>query len=175
MATQQTKRESVVTTEVNREAGALFIRFPRLGDDKTMRLDVAALSPEIVEIATYHGLKQKLIDAAAIGRNPDTGKSATDMDKWQAVDSVYQRLMSGEWNAPREGGDGSASLLARALMRMTGKTRADVDEWLKAKSDVERKALRANAKVAAIIAEIQAENVDDSIDTDELLSELDES
>lgn len=172
MATQTNKRETVVSTSVNMEEGYLTVAFPRIGKD--LRVEVANLDPMIVQQATFHGLKQKLIDAAAIGRNPDTGKSATDLDKYEAVFEVYQRITSAQpmWNAIREGGDGSASLLARALMRIQGKDRATVDAWLKTKNDAEKKALRANAKVAAAIAEIQAEGVDPDIDSDDLLDEL---
>ena len=173
MAKQETKRESTITTKVDLENAALFIEFPRI--DKRLAVMVADLDPMIVQQATFHGLKQKLIDAAAISRNPETGKSATDADKYLEVLEVFNRITATEgamWNAPREGGDGSASMLAKALMRHTGKSRSEVDEWLKAKSDAEKKALRANPKIAAIITAIQAEAAPADVDSDELLDEL---
>jgi len=128
--------------------------------------------------AVMHGLKQKLVDAAAIARNPDTGKSATIDDKYQAVLTVYERLAAGQWNAVREGGAGNVGgLLLRALVRMYEgrKTVDDLKAFLDGKTDVEKAALRKNPKVAAIIETIKAERMaDEGIDTDELLGELDD-
>lgn len=172
MATQQTKRESVIQTSYNSERGVLTFRCAPLNE--TFDVVMAELAPTIVELALAHGIKQKGIDAAAITRNPETGKSATPADKWHAVTTVLTRITTtDQWNAPREGGDGGASLLSRALVRFHDgkKSRAEVDAWLATKSDAEKKALRANPRVAAIIAAIQAESVDDSINSDELLEE----
>ena len=126
-------------------------------------------------MATMHGLKQKLVDAAAIGRNPDTGRSATIADKYNAVRAVYDRLLAGMWNAPRgEGGTGSGGLLFRALVRMyPGKSPEALREYLSGKTPAEQAALRKNPRVAAIIEEIRAEAPDeDSADSDAMLDEL---
>jgi hypothetical protein len=175
MATQTTKRETVISTEYNRETGVLVFKCPPLG--KSREIVIADLAPHIAEDGTVHGIRQKGIDAAAIGRNPDTGASATPQDKWNAVTVVLDRLThptDPQWNAPREGGDGSASLLARALMRIKGRDRETIEAWLKTKTDAEKKGLRANPKVIEMMATIQAENADPSIDSDELLDELDD-
>lgn len=108
----------------------------------------------------WHGAKQKLIDAAAISRSKETGKSATIADKFDAVNEVYQRLLSGQWNKPRESGDGAANgLLLSAMCRMyAGVMDAKaMAEWLDAKSTDEKAALRINPEIAAIMATIRAE------------------
>lgn len=163
------KRNAVITTSVNETTGEMVLTFPTIGT--ALHINPADLDPIIVQQATYHGLKQKLVDAAAIGRDPDTGKSATDRDKFEAVSAVLNRLKSGEWNLPREGG-GGGSLLQRALVALSDgkKTAEDIATWLAGKSDAEKRALRANPKVAAKIAELQ--KVDESIDTDEMLGDL---
>jgi hypothetical protein len=140
---------------------------------KTLVVNPLEFAEEIREQAMIHGFKQKLIDAAAIGRDPDTGKSATIDDKYEAVREVFDRLAEGEWNKPREGAP-TGGLLLRALLRYFDgkKDREQLVAWLGAKSDAEKAALRKNAKIAAIIEEIKAEREDtDGIDSDALLEE----
>jgi hypothetical protein len=141
-----------------------------------IEINAGELSDDIFNQAVMHGLKQKLVDAAAISRNPDTGLSATIADKFDAVRTVYDRLIGGEWNAIRVGGGNSGGLLYRALVRLYGerKTPEQLKEYLNSKTDAEKAALRKNPKIAAIIVEIQAENADDSIDSDELLAGLED-
>ena len=176
MNTTNTTKKAAIATEVT-EDGALVIEF---GNGKTLRVELGNLSPEIVRQATLHGLKQKLVDAAAIARNTDTGLSATLNDKYEAVKEVYDRITSIDapsWNKVREaaagGSGGGNGLLARALMQLTGKDKDAIATFLEEKSKAEKAALRANPKVAAIIAELQRAKSDD-IDTDELLGELDD-
>lgn len=128
-------------------------------DGRTIYLtedDIARLR----EAFAWHGAKQKLIDAAAISRSKETGKSATIADKFDAVNEVYQRLLIGQWNKPRESGDGAANgLLLSALCRMyAGVMDAKaMSEWLDAKSADEKAALRINPEIAAIMATIRVE------------------
>lgn len=143
---------------------------------ETLRLSASQISGAIAQQAMMHGLKQKLVDAAAISRNPDTGRAASVADKFDAVKEVYDRLLSGEWNKRREGGAAtSGGLLFRALCRMyDGKKDVDaIREFLEAKTDAEKAALRKNSKVAAIIEEIRAESAKPGdVDGDELLAGL---
>lgn len=139
------------------------------------------LREEIRQAALMHGLKQKLVDAAAISRNPDTGRSASVEDKYHAVYEVYERLLAGEWNKRREGGGGATGgLLLQALVRLYvgRKTEAELRAWLADKTDAEQAKLRADSRVAPIIAEIKAERdarkaKDAGISGDDLLGELD--
>lgn len=141
---------------------------------RRLNVRVGDLPPTILTQALMHGLKQKLVDAAAIARNPDTGRSATVDDKFAAVDEVLQRLLSGTWNKGREGGSGaSGGLLLRALMQHTGKGRDTIKAFLDGKTDAECAALRKNPKIAAIILTLKPEGKSDaSIDTDAMLGEL---
>ena len=129
---------------------------------ETLEITQGQLSADIRAYGLIHGLKQKLVDAAAISRNPETGRAASVADKFDAVKEVYDRLLSGEWNKRREGGAGGSAggLLFRALCRMYDgkKTPDDIKAFLDAKTDAEKAALRKNSKVAAIIEEIRAES-----------------
>lgn len=155
---------------VNIDGQKLILTF---ANKKQITVNAETLDADIVNRAVMHGLKQKLVDAAAISRNPDTGATASIVDKYNAVYEVYQRLLNGEWNKNREGGGGvSGGLLFRALCRLYDrKTPEAIREFLDGKTKVEQSALRANPKIAAIIDEIRAERVS-GVDSDDLLDEL---
>lgn len=186
------KRETAIATEllVSEQDGPYGVSFkaPSLKYGATIYLlpDYSAgedwehvLNPTLLNMAACHGIKQKCIDAAAISRNPDTGKSATVQDKWTALMKVIDRITAedGAWNETREGGGNQGGLLLRALMRLQPqKTREELAAWLDGKTDKEQAALRANPKVAPIIAELKAEqdrkNADADFDSDAALAEL---
>lgn len=165
-----TKRNAAITATI--EGNQLALTFAN-GEMLIMRVD--ALNTDVQQYAMLHGLKQKLVDAAAISRNPETGRAATVEDKFQAVKTVYDRLLAGQWNATREGGGATGGLLFQALCRMYAgrKTPDELKAFLADKSDAEKTALRKNPRVATIIEDIRAEQGKAAaIDTDGLLGEL---
>ena len=166
-------RHAQITVE--RIANNLVIEFAH---GKRIELNPFDLVASIQEQAVFHGLKQKLVDAAAISRNPETGRSASIEDKYQAVSAVYDRLLAGHWNAVRgEGGTGTGGLLFAALCRMYvgRKTEEELREWLSTKDKKAQAELRKNPKVAAIIEQIKAERgADDDGLGEDLLGELDD-
>ena len=172
-----TKRNASITATISTDEDsgrpcALHIKFAH---GKELTLTASQLADSVMEYAMFHGLKQKLVDAAAISRNPETGRAADLETKFQAVKTVYDRLLAGQWNATREGGGGAGGLLLQALCRMYAgrKTAEDIKAFLAEKTDAEKTALRKNPRVAAIIEEIRAEQGKvATIDTDELLGEL---
>ena len=167
METNETKRD--ITTTIGNES--ITIMF---ANNKQLHLSLNNLSTEIIDKATLHGLKQKLVDAAAISRDPETGRTANIDDKYEAVKTVYDRLLAGEWNKPRESGEPRGGLLFAALVRLyPAKTPESLREWLGAKTKKEQAQLRSNPKIARIIDEIRAENAV-GVDTDALLEELDD-
>ena len=158
--------------------GELILTF---ADQTTSTLSTRDLSPEILSQALMHGLKQKLVDAAAIARNVDTGASATTADKKEAVMEILSRLVSGAWNKGRVAGDGTSgkgSVLLLALQRLQpNRDAAELAEWLKARTDAERAALAKNAKILPHVQAIQAERAaaaakKSGVDSDELLNDL---
>lgn len=166
------KRTPTIEASIDRDFLTLMF-----ADGRTLRLSASQLDSRIQGHALMHGLKQKLVDAAAISRNPETGKSATIEDKYDAVREVYDRLLSGEWNKPREGAASAGGLLFRALCELYAgrKSADDVRAYLDGKSDKERAALRTNSRIVPIIERLRAEATPKAgtIDTDALLDELD--
>lgn len=168
----ETKRNATIQATIN--DSQLKLTF---ANGEELVIAASDLTQDIRLAATMHGLKQKLVDAAAISRNPETGRAASIEDKYQAVKAVFDRLLGGQWNATREGGGNAGGLLAQALTRMYAgrKTAEDIKAFLAEKTDAEKTALRKNPRVAAIIEEIRAEQGKAAdIDTDELLGELED-
>lgn len=166
-------RQAQITVE--RIANNLVIEFAH---GKRIELNPFDLVEDLREHAVFHGLKQKLVDAAAISRNPETGRSASIEDKYQAVKTVYDRLLAGHWNAVRgEGGTGTGGLLFAALCRMYAgrKTEDELREWLSTKDKKAQAELRKNPKISTIIDQIKAERgADDDGVGEALLNELDD-
>ena len=175
--TKTTNTPAIDATVLTEPSGTPYGLRLAFSHGETLTLRATDLSPTIVAQAIIHGLKQKLVDAAAISRNPETGRAASVADKYEAVKEVYDRLLSGGWNKRREGGAGGSvgGLLFRALCRMYDgkKTADDIRAFLEGKTDAEKAALRKNSRVAAIIEEIRAESAKDGdVNTDDLLADL---
>jgi len=170
MTTTTTKKDIEATVT---EDGALMLEF-RHGETLTLR--PYALAPEIQRAALLHGLKQKLVDAAAISRDTTTGRAATIQTKYDAVREIFDRI-TGEnpsWNKPRAGGaGGQGGLLARAIARYKNVTIEQAKAYLDRLTDAQKQALRVDPRIAAVINEIRLETAKPAgIDTDALLSGL---
>lgn len=128
-------------------------------DGEELVINATELSSEIRHYAMMHGLKQKIADAAALSRNPDTGRSATLADKREAMREVRDRLQAGLWNKTREGGTGGGTggLLFRALCEYKPTTPPEqLRAWLAAKDKAEQAKLRKVPAIAAIIERMRA-------------------
>lgn len=123
--------------KVERHGMALVFRFPEIG--KVLELDTRGLKPDIVEQAMFHGLKQKCVDAAALSRDPATGRSATAEEKWAAVTAMIDRLEGGEWNSRGEGGSVLLDALCQAF---PNKSREELQRVLDGLSEKEKRAMR---------------------------------
>lgn len=173
MTTKSTTTAKAISTDIIE--GKLFMLF---GNGESLSVDPAALSEEVRTAAMLHGLKQKLGDAAAISRNPDTGRSASLDDKIAAVREVFDRITSpdGTWNKVRESGDGSGNggLLFRALCNLyAGKrTPEQIAAFLAGKTEAEKALLRRMEPVAGEIERIRP--APKAGNGDDLLAELGE-
>ena len=172
MTTTTTKKdiEASITDD-----GSLLLEF-RHGE--TLKLHPESLTPEIQRAAMLHGLKQKLVDAAAISRDTATGRAATISTKYDAVKEIFDRI-TGEnpsWNRPRAGGaGGQGGLLARAIARYKGVEVAAAKAYLDRLTDAQKQALRVDPRIATIINELRMESAKPAgIDTDALLGGLDD-
>jgi len=156
---------------------SLFVTTTKTGESLTYGLE--ELSPEIVHQLALHGLKQKVGDAAAIPRNTETGASATEGEKLEAMRRVWESLQAGDWSIRAPAGEGgNDGLLVRALCRIYPKSSVEsIREKVAGMDKAKQAALRVSPKVAPVIAEIKAE--DDArkargvrVDTDALLADF---
>lgn len=150
--------------------GKLTLTF---SNGKTAEIDAGKLKPEILAQALMHGLKQKLVDAAALTRDTETGRAATIETKFEAVKAVLDRLIEGEWNKRREGVP-TGGLLKRALLEIYAgrKTPEQIQSYLDARTDKEKAALRKNPDIATVIERLRLEDAGDDDTSVDLLAEL---
>jgi hypothetical protein len=182
------KGNSVVTVSL---PGNGIIRFGVLGAGE-FDLDTGKCGTENRAHAEIHGFIQKVSDRAAIGRDPDTGKSASPAEKFAAMKECADRLQSGgPWNVVREGGSNEGGLLYRAMKRLYPNganvvSRKAFGEWLESKAASEserlkekvsvtdvRRGLEAVKSISAEIAKIRLEDGSGSkVDGKALLAEV---
>lgn len=177
MATTTTTTKKDIEATVT-DDGTLILEF-RHGE--VLRVHPETLAPEIQRAALLHGLKQKLVDAAAISRDTTTGRAATIVTKFDAVKEIFDRITGagGEtpsWNKPRAGGaGGQGGLLARAIARYKNVEVSAAKAYLDRLTDAQKQALRVDPRIAAIINELRMESAKPAgIDTDALLGGLDD-
>jgi hypothetical protein len=120
--------------------------------------------------AELHGWIQRISDAAAISRDPETGKPATALEKYEAMKALVDHYETGtsEWSRVRVGGGEVKGQLFKALCVIyPAKTPDDIRAWLDGKSKDEKKALRQSKKVRDAIASFT-----DGSEGDDILAEL---
>lgn len=173
MTTTNTTAKAVTTSFITTGGRIEGLRLDFAGGD-SITITENHLTREIANRGLWHGISAKLVDATAISRNPDTGRSASVTDKYNAALGVYERLIAGQWNKTREAGAVSGGLLLRALCQLyPTKTVEQVREYLTGKTAEEKTALRKAPKIAAIIETLRdADSDSDDVDTDALLGEL---
>lgn len=177
MATTSTRTPDITTEIIRASSGeASGIRFSFADGSPGLTLMEHDVNDDISRELRWHGAKQKIGDAGAISRNPETGRSATIADKRAAMLEVRDRLAAGQWNKVRAEGGGGKGLLLSALLRLRPTATEDVMRaWLDGKTDAEQAALRASAEIAPIIEAIKAERArptDPTIDTAAMLATI---
>lgn len=133
--------------------------------------EVRSFTPPASLISRFvaHGIEQKLGDCIAGETDPD--------DQVLAVEDLIARLTAGEWNVGRSasGAFAGTSILARALVEVSGKDAATIKEYLSTKTQAEKIALRGSNQLKAVIQRLEAEKsskTKSTVDTDSLLGEL---
>lgn len=164
------KRRLLKTAEISEDGFDVTITLDFVNGE-TRKLVMAANKPLFAKFAA-HGMMQKLGDEVA-------GLDDVE-DMVIAEEELIARLESGEWGAERARGESNAmaglSVLAKALVEVSGKSAEEVKSYLKSKTNTEKLALRANPSIKPIIDRLEAAKKPKSkgpgVDTDALLSEL---
>lgn len=156
--TRKLNKEAIVTPDGKLQVRMDFVN----GETRLFTLPESLLSK-----FALHGAEQKLGDEMAGLKDID--------DCVLAIDELTERLNKGEWAMRRESsGLAGTSVLARALVEHSGKTPAQVKDFLSKKTQGEKVALRQNPAIAPIIARLEAgkEKKPSTIDTGAMLEEL---
>ena len=174
------KSNSVITHIVDMENQV--ITYNVIGCEPLV-FDVKRVSDQCGERAMIHGFIQRISDAAAISRDPDTGKPATPQDKRERMARLVEHYMSGAeaWSPARaEGGARDEGLTITAMGDVYHKLAEECRDMVKqlaVKRGIDERAALAvfakSAQIAARMAEIKAERAKDGPDADDLLAELD--
>lgn len=141
-------KEKVKKLSTTGEDGTVHVVFAfRNGEVGTLDL---APGHALYARAAQHGLDQKLGDEFSGMDDPD--------DCAEAFRQLAQRINEGTWNQARQS-DGLAglSILAKALVRISGKAIEDVRDLLKGLTAAQKAALRKDPSVASVIREIEDE------------------
>lgn len=179
MTQAKAKSNSVITTKLD---GSLIVFTVKGGkgfntiknelEDGELVLDLARLHGDISAKALVHGMVQRVADAAAIPRDTKTGKSASPQEKLEAMAELVNHYNSGsgDW---RIGGkrEGRSFLLLALCEFRADKTREELQEWLKALTDNQKKALENDPRIKPKIDTMRAQGTE-QVDTEELLAGL---
>ena len=165
------KSNSIITHEVTADG----IVFNVLGAG-AITLDLRQVNPVITQRAMFHGLIQRVSDAAALSRDTATGLPATPAEKFEEIRALVEHYNSGtvEWSLKRAGGgaDSSGGLLVRALLEcFPNKGVERIREYLKGLTAAQKTALSDSDRVKPIIDRMRAEVVK-HIDAEELIAGL---
>jgi hypothetical protein len=170
------RKNAVVSATVSDDLNVLTITVE--GFDP-IAVDRRNLDPEIRARAEIHGLGQKIGDAAALG------KDATPKDKYEAMRSVADRLLEGDWNKRNgEGGGTQPGIIFRAFSEYVAdkakkakKPVPSADAIKATYGNLDRKgqlALRTVPEIATIMDRMKSETASKgvAVDTESLLAEL---
>lgn len=150
------RANSIIQTQVMPDD---VIRFVVAGAGE-LALDMAKLHGDNQRHAAIHGMIQRISDAAAISRDPKTGRPATPEEKLEAMRRLVEHYESGaaEWSRVRESAGPRGGFLFEALCRMyPAKPPADIRAYLDGLSDKQQSALREDDAVGPVISAIKAE------------------
>ena len=159
-------RRLIKSSTVSEDNSTVTVRFDFVhGETRTFTIEANA---DLFARFAAHGIEQKIGDEVAGLDDPE--------DMVIAVDEIMDRLNGGEWTAKRESnGMAGISVLAKALIKVSGKTANEIKAFLSGKTNAEKLALRKSPKIAPVIEELEAgkkKKEKAAVDTEALLGEL---
>lgn len=120
-------------------------------DAGEVKLEMGNLSTAILERAAIHGMIQRISDAAALGRDTETGASASPRDKLEAMRKLVEYYQSGteEWKRSGSGEGGGNSITLEAVAQVKGWT------YEQAEAEVAKAATKRGIEVKKVLAELR--------------------
>lgn len=157
----------VITTGIDVSAGTFTARVAGEGE---VVVHLGRMSESNRAYAPFHGIKQRVCDAGALGFNKELNRYATNREKFDAMKAVADHLNSGAETWELEG-VGRTSLLATAIATVKGRDVSDIRTLLKALTPSEKAMLAQQAQVKAEIDRLQA-STGNQEKADELLAQF---
>lgn len=154
-----------IATTIAPDASTLTLT-PNMPGVAPLTIAIADVGAAVRAYATAHGLKQRLIDAAALGQfhanGPKKGQRVTMADKWQAVTDLWSFMSTNDrWHRVNVGGEGGDNdgLLIAAIMRVyptidREKAEALIASWDRATQAAMRD---SDPTLSPVVAEIRRE------------------
>ena len=138
-----------LSKEYDLDSGTAEFKF---GDGRLLSFNVDALSDDIKRELLFHGVMQKVGDAAA-------GAKGSFDDGVANCGRVIEQLQAGQWTATRGGGEAKPRVtdLANAIARLKGIEVEKALSAVEAATDEQRKAWRALPAVKLELARIREE------------------
>jgi len=168
MSNTKIRSNAVVTVTYNADGTMLF---EVLGAG-SRKFDPAHCLGALQQRAMMHGFEQRIRDAAAIPRDPLTGKSADPAEKFAAMVRVIEHLeTANEWDLPRVGG-GQPGDFAFAIAETQKVPMEQAREFVKGLSADEKKALSVHPPIKAVLDFLAASRVPSGMDAGSLLARL---
>ena len=131
-----------------------------------LKFDTDKVSNECANHAALHGFVQRISDAAAMSRDPKTGKPATPQEKYDAMAALVAHYESGtpEWSRVRAGDGSPKGQTLRALcIAFPNKTPEEIKTWFGGLSKDAKSNVRASQKVRDAIATFTDTTAGDAI------------
>jgi hypothetical protein len=141
--------------ETIRNRNGVVINMP---GQPSIEVTIPQLSDDIQRQLALHGLAQKLVDAAARLRNPDTGAPAPWDEKHRMVRRVADALLAGDWTLRPEkiGADAITADRVQAVADARKLDTETVRAWLNDISAAQRTLVFAHPSVMVALAAIRA-------------------
>lgn len=144
MTTINAKRQNRIIKAIDLATRTIRFSNSELTSLEPIVLNLDSLSPEIQLYAALAGLGHKIGDAAAMDKDPETGKSATPETKWAAMQAMREQLLSGSWNKTTRDSSGSRDMVYTKQALLAVKAKVATDKGLTGEAHS-----RAMEKVAA--------------------------
>lgn len=161
-------RETILKTSI-RPDGTVLCEFP--GYD-TLVIDPNDMPENVRLLCMAYGAREKATNAAALGRDPKTGKPASVADKRQRVLDVVEAMMAGAWEV-RASGTGDDAILAQAIAEYKEMTEAEAREIIAEWDAGTKKAMLGDDELAPIVARLRkAAAARAGVDTKGLLARI---
>ena len=161
-------RETILKTTI-RPDGTVLCEFP--GYDALV-IDPNAMPENVRLLCMAYGAREKATNAAALGRDPKTGKPASVADKRQRVLDVVDAMMAGAWEV-RASGTGDDAVLAQAIAEYKGMPEHEAREIVAEWDAGTKKAMMGDDELAPIVARLRkAAAARAGVDTKGLLARI---